>query len=182
VVTEATRQAIMLDPAWSGGDYTSPPERGIRLWREILAFLAARTPDWYRYQLARPGEVLPWLEGQVNATIRAFDANDYIYQSWAYDVHDVGTTPGMNGDYARALRSIEAKTLIMVGTKDLLNPEWEPLEAARYIRDVRVTTIRPESVTGHFAAGGFIPADVEMTNAEVGRFLDVVTDRGERLK
>jgi len=36
----------------------------------------------------------------------------------------------MNGDYARALRAIKAKTLIMTGVKDLLNPEWEPLEAA----------------------------------------------------
>jgi|SRR5882724_8412447 len=70
----------------------------------------------------------------------------------------------------------------MIGTKDLLNPEWEPLEAARYIRDVRVSAIRPDSVTGHYAAGGFLPADVEMINAEVGQFLDVVTQRGGRLK
>jgi homoserine O-acetyltransferase/O-succinyltransferase len=182
VATDATRQAIMLDPAWNGGEYASPPEKGIRLWRQTLAFLAARTPEWYRYQFAQPGEVLPWLEKQIAPTIGTFDANDYIYQSWAYDVHDVGTTPGMGGDYARALRAIEAKTLVMVGTKDLLNPEWEPLEAARYIRDVRVSTIRPDSVTGHYAAGGFIPADVEVINAEVGQFLDVLTQRGARLK
>ncbi len=47
---------------------------------------------------------------------------------------------------------------------------------------VRVSTIRPDSVTGHYAAGGFIPADVEVINAEVGQFLDVVTQRGARLK
>src|SRR5215470_12422876 len=29
---------------------------------------------------------------------------------------------------------IKAKTLIMTGTKDLLNPEWEPRHAAHYIR------------------------------------------------
>jgi len=182
VVTDATRQAIMLDPAWRGGDYATPPEKGIRLWRQVLAFLSARTPEWYRYQFAQPGEVLPWLETQISQTIRAFDANDYIYQSWAYDAHDVGTTPGVGGDYARALRAIEAKTLVMVGTKDLLNPEFEPLEAARHIRDVRVTAIRPDSVTGHYAAGGFVPADVEVINTEVGHFLDVVTERGARLK
>jgi homoserine O-acetyltransferase len=181
VATDATRQAIMLDPAWNGGEYTSPPEQGIRLWRQMLGFLAARTPEWYRYELAQPGEVLPWVAKQIDPTIGAFDANDYIYQSWAYDVHDVGTTPGM-GDYVKALRSIEAKTLMMIGTKDLLNPEWEPVEAARYIKDVRVSTIRPESVTGHYAAGGFIPADVEVINAEVGQFLDVVTQRGARLR
>jgi len=57
----------------------------------------------------------------------------------------VSTTPGMGGDYAKALRAIKAKTLIMVGVKDLLNPDWEPLEAARYIRDVRTVTISPSS-------------------------------------
>src|SRR6188474_3426275 len=42
VVMEASRKAIMLDPAWNGGNYTSPPVNGIRLWRDILGFLAAR--------------------------------------------------------------------------------------------------------------------------------------------
>ena len=35
-VLEASRKAIMLDPAWNGGNYTSPPAAGIRLWRDIL--------------------------------------------------------------------------------------------------------------------------------------------------
>ena len=65
--------------------------------------------------------------------------------------------PGMNGDTAKALRAIKAKTLIMVGTKDLLNPEYEPQDAARFIRDVRVTTINPGTVTGHASAGGGFP-------------------------
>ena len=58
--------------------------------------------------------------------MKAFDANDWIYQTWAYERHDVGTTPGFNGDTAKALASIKAKTLILTGTKDLLNPEFEP--------------------------------------------------------
>src|ERR1043166_648440 len=44
-VLEATRKAIMLDPAWRNGDYSEPPEQGIRLWRDILNFLAARSPE-----------------------------------------------------------------------------------------------------------------------------------------
>jgi homoserine O-acetyltransferase/O-succinyltransferase len=44
-VLEATRKAIMLDPAWKGGDYAELPEQGIRLWRDILNFLAVRTPE-----------------------------------------------------------------------------------------------------------------------------------------
>jgi len=96
--------------------------------------------------------------------------------------HDVGTTPGMNGDYVKALRAIKAKTLILAGQKDLLNPEWEPLEASRYIRDVRYVTIRPEAITGHASAGGLFPADVDVLNTEITGFLDVVTARGARLR
>jgi homoserine O-acetyltransferase len=181
VIVEATRKAIMLDPAWNNGNYTSIPVNGVRLWRDIL-FAAARTPEMYRDQFAKPLDVLPWLKAQEDAALNIFDPNDYIYQSWAYETHDVGTTPGMGGDYAKALRAIKAKTLIMIGVKDLLNPEWEPLEAARHIRDVRTVTINPESITGHFAAGGFRSADVEQINAEVAKFLDVVTRGGERLR
>jgi homoserine O-acetyltransferase len=171
-VMDASRKAIMLDPAWNDGNYTAPPVNGIRVWRDVVGFLAARTPEMYRDQF--PGnqrDVLPWLKAQEDAAIPLFDANDWIYQTWAYDAHDVGTTPGMDGDYVRALRAIKARTLIMLGQKDLLNPEWEPREAARYIRDVRVVTIRPEAITGHASAGGFFPADVDVINAEIAAFL-----------
>ena len=70
-------------------------------------------------------DVLPWLTAQETSVLKAFDADDWIYQTWAYDRHDLDTTPGMNGDTIKALRAIKAKTLILVGTKDLLNPEFE---------------------------------------------------------
>jgi homoserine O-acetyltransferase len=171
-VLEASRKAVMLDPAWQGGAYTAPPEGGVRLWRDILTFLAARSPEMYRDQFAQaPLDVLPWLERQETSLLNAFDANDWIYQTWAYERHDLGTTPGMDGDLVRALNAIRAKTLILTGTKDLLNPEYEPQEAARHIRDVRVVTISPGTVTGHASAGGQLPADVDFLNREVGEFL-----------
>jgi len=126
-------------------------------------------------------DILPFLQAQETALIKAFDANDWIYQTWAYDRHDVGTTPGMNGDTVKALRTIKAKTLIMTGTKDLLNPEWEPQDAARFIRDVRVTTISPGTVTGHASAGGAFPADVDFLNQEISQFLDLVTQNGKKM-
>jgi homoserine O-acetyltransferase/O-succinyltransferase len=182
VVMEASRKAIMLDPAWNQGNYTSPPEQGIRLWRDILGFLAARSPEIYREQFrGNQLDVLPWLKEQETNLIKVFDANDWIYQTWAYDRHDVGTTSGFNGDTAKALQSIKAKTLILLGTKDLLNPEWEPQDAARNIPDVKVVTIRPGSVTGHAAAGGAFPADVDFINRETIAFLDQVTAGGRKL-
>ena len=94
----------------------------------------------------------------------------------------MGTTPGFNGDLVKALRSIKAKTLILTGTKDLLNPEFEPREAARYIKDVRLITISPGTVTGHASAGGAIPADVDFLNRQVGDFLELIAPRGKSMQ
>ena len=179
-VLEATRKAIMLDPAWQDGNYTSPPEQGIRLWRDIL-LLAARTPEINRDQFPHnPLDVLPWLKQTETGLIKAFDTNDWIYQTWAYDRHDVGGTPGFNGDTAKALQAIKAKTLILLGSKDLLNPEWEPQDAAKHIRNAKVVTIRPGAVTGHAAAGGAFAPDVEFINRETIGFLDLVAEGAKK--
>lgn len=170
-VLEATRKAITEDPAWKDGNYDAPPEKGVRLWRDILQLLAARTPDMYSAQFKTGTDALPWMEQQETALLKAFDADDWIYQTWAYEKHDVGATPGFGGDTAKALASIKAKTLILTGTKDLLNPEFEPIAMGKNIPDVAMKTISPGSVTGHASAGGVFPADVEFLNKEVGAFL-----------
>ena len=180
-VVEATRKAIMNDPAWKDGNYDAPPEKGVRLWRDILNLLSARTPDMYAAQFKNGTDVLPWMEAQETAALKGFDANDYIYQTWAYERHDVGTSPGFGGDTAKALASIRAKTLMLTGTKDLLNPEIEPLEAGKNIVGVKMLTISPGTVTGHASAGGFNPADVEFLNREAAAFLDAVMQAGRKL-
>ncbi|TQF34209.1 alpha/beta fold hydrolase [Bradyrhizobium sp. UNPA324] len=178
-VLEASRKAIMNDAAWNGGNYDAPPEKGIRLWRDILNLLAARTPDMYQAQFKNGMDVLPWMKEQEDAAMKAFDANDWIYQTWAYERHDVGTSPGFNGDTAKALAAIKAKTLILTGTKDLLNPEFEPIAAGKNIAHVRMETISPGTVTGHASAGGFNPADVDFLNREVRGFLMQGSDRAK---
>src|SRR6201995_3687435 len=72
-VLEASRKAIMNDPAWKDGNYDSPPEKGVRLWRDIVALLAARSPDMYMAQFKNGMDVLPWMEQQETAVMKAFD-------------------------------------------------------------------------------------------------------------
>jgi homoserine O-acetyltransferase/O-succinyltransferase len=181
-VLEMTRQAIMSDAAWNGGNYAAPPEQGMRLWAGLLAGLAAQSRP--RLQSLAPNnlDIISWLKGVQDAVWPRIDANDWLYQSWAYDAHNLGTTPGFNGDYYRALRSIKAKTLIMAGQEDLLNPEAEAAEAARYIRDARFMLINPPAMQGHAAAGGALPPENEHLNTEIARFLDLVTERGRKLE
>lgn len=181
-VLEMTRQAIMSDPVWNGGNYSKPPEQGMRLWARLLFGMIARNPDQLRHDLPNNMDAVAWQKGLADNLWRRIDANDWIYQSWAYDAHNLGTTPGMNGDYYKALKSIKAKTLIMAGEGDLFNPEAEAFEASRYIADARYVLIKTRLALGHWAGAGATAPEIELQNREVGAFLDAVTQRGRLLQ
>lgn len=177
-ILQATRKAIMLDPGWEGGNYARPPEQGLRLCRDILNLLAGRCPENYRDIFpGDPLEVLGWLETMESMLLPACDANDWIYQTWAYERHDISETPGFGGDMVKALRAIRATTLMLTCTKDLLNPEYEPEEAARFMRDASVSRINPGAVRGHAAGGGFCKLDVDWLNREIAAFLGELARR-----
>jgi homoserine O-acetyltransferase len=174
-VNEATRKALMLDPAFKDGGYDRQPEQGWRLRADILQVLAARTPEALRGIAPQPLDILPWMRAQEEAVLKTgFDANDWIAQTWAYDRHDIGQTPGFGGDYRKALAAIKARTLILTGgTLDLYNPVEEAREAGALIPQANVIAV--PSVQGHTTATATKAADVDFMNAAVRAFLDSVT-------
>jgi homoserine O-acetyltransferase len=181
-INEGTRKALMADAAFNEGNYDKQPEKGWRARAIVLQVLGTRTPEALRAMFPNPLDVIPWIKAQEDAVLKSgFDANDWIAQTWAYDRHNVGDTPGFGGDHLRALRSIRAKTLIVTaGQLDLYNPVEEAEEAAKYIPDSRLVAI--PSIQGHVAAGPTKAADVEFMNRVVGEFLGVVTDGGRKLQ
>jgi homoserine O-acetyltransferase/O-succinyltransferase len=181
-VNEATRKALMADAAFNEGNYEKQPEKGWRARANVLQVLATRTPEALKAMFPNPLDILPWIKAQEDAVLRTgFDANDWIAQTWAYDRHNVGDTPGFGGDHLKALRSIKAKSLIITGGElDLYNPVEEAQEAALYIPDSRLAAI--PSVQGHVAASPAKAADVEFMNRVAREFLDAVTDGGRKLQ
>jgi len=57
-VMEASRKAIMTT-GLEGRQLRRPPEKGIRLWRDIVNLLAARTPDMYAAQFKNASTCCP---------------------------------------------------------------------------------------------------------------------------
>jgi homoserine O-acetyltransferase len=110
-VLEMLRQSIMADPRWNGGNYSpsQPPEQGMRLWAGWLSGVIVRTPGYQEALFPKSQDAIAYLKGVQDGGWRRMDAVDWIYQSWAYDAHNLGTTPGFDGDYHRALKSIKAK-------------------------------------------------------------------------
>jgi homoserine O-acetyltransferase len=154
----------------------------MRLWGGWLSGTIVRTPQYHEALFPNNLDVIEHLKRTQDAQWKRIDANDWLYQSWAYDAHNVGTTPGFNGDYKKALRSIKAKVLIMAGTGDLLNPEYEAREAASYITDVRYVAINETRPLGHISAAGITAPENDLQNAEIARFLDLVTQRGKLIQ
>ena len=172
-VLEMLRQSIMADPRWAGGNYAAdaPPEQGMRLWAGWLSGVITRTPGYQEYLYPKAPDAVAYLKGVEDAGWKRMDAADWVYQSWAYDAHHLGTTPGFDGDYHRALKAIRPRTLILAGTGDLLNPEYEALEAAQYIGDVRYVAINPQRAMGHVSGAGISAPENELQNREIAAFL-----------
>lgn len=163
--------ALTTDPAWNGGDYTTPPVKGLEAFGMVWAgWLYSQ--EWWRRELWRtntpPGTTF---EQAWQAFRRRFsaDANDYILQARTWQRHDVGTTPGFNSDTERALRSIKARVLYMPSETDL----YFPITDARYEQGFipGVTFMPIPSLWGHTAGAASNPADLAFLNEHVGAFL-----------
>lgn len=169
-IVETARLALMADPAWDGSQFTGAPARGWRAWSAVMSVLASRTPEALAGRFRGPDEVIDWMDALAAERLGDdFDATDWLFQSRAYEAHDLGTSPGFGGDTAAALASIRARTLVLAPPLDLFNPAGEAAAIAAAIPGARHAVI--PSVQGHQAAGTASPDDGVFLNAEIGAFL-----------
>lgn len=172
-VNETTRKALLADKSYSGGNYSAQPEGGWRAQTDVLTGLDTRTPAGLKEKFPNALDVIPWMQSLEDAAVKGgFDANNWLYQTWAYDRHNVATTPGkgFDGDLARALKSVTAKTVMFSSRLDLYNPVEEAKEAAQLIPGGQFVEI--PSWGGHQAASAMEPAGVTFLNKAI---IDVLT-------
>jgi homoserine O-acetyltransferase len=103
--------AITADPDWHDGEYTSPPERGLR---SALAVLFLMTSSPLQQQKAAPTRDAAdlFITRYVTSRLRTTDANDMLY---AFDAsRDYDPSPG--------LESIRAAVLAINSADDVVNP------------------------------------------------------------
>lgn len=169
LVTETARSCLMADPAWTGSGFDGVPERGWRAYAGVMSALLSRTPMALDEALPGLAETHDWFE-QTVTQVRAngFDATDYLYQSWAYQAHDVGTTPGFRSTDS-ALASIRARTLVLAPPLDLFNPVESARAAAKAIPGARFAEI--PSVQGHQSATSLRTEDAAFLNQVIADFL-----------
>jgi len=169
---EGQISAITADSTFHGGDYTAPPAKGLEAFGMVWAgWLYSQ--EWWRKELWHGGSRGSTLE-QVIENFRTHfipgaDANDLILQMRTWERHDVGGTPGFNGDVERALRSIKAPLLYMPSETDLYFPIGDARYEAAFIPGVSLKPI--PSLWGHTAGAASNPADAKFLNETISQFL-----------
>jgi homoserine O-acetyltransferase/O-succinyltransferase len=165
--------ALTCDAAFNNGDYTSPPTKGIEAFAMVwTGWLFSQ--EWWRKELwregAKPGTTFESVVKEFRTNfIPGADANDLILQMRTWEKHDVGTTPGFDGDVAKALGSIQVPFLYMPSETDLYFPVGDARYEAGFMKTVTLTPI--PSLWGHTAGAGSNPADEKFLNTTIGEFL-----------
>ena len=163
--------ALTADPTFEGGEYKTPPRKGLEAFGMVWAgWLYSQ--EWWRRELWRTSSPTGTTFEQVSNSFRnrfSADANDYILQARTWERHDVGATPGFGGSVEHALQSIKVPLLYMPSETDL----YFPINDARYEAPFipRVTLMPIPSLWGHTAGAASNPSDAKFLNENIGHFL-----------
>jgi homoserine O-acetyltransferase len=165
--------ALTADPTFNNGDYTAPPKKGMEAFGMVWAgWLYSQ--EWWRRELWKtvtaPGTTFDqYLNTFRTNFLSAADANDVILQARTWQRHNVGATPGFDGDVERALKSIKVPFLYMPSETDLYFPMTDARYEQQFIAKVQFTPI--PSLWGHPAGAGASPEDRDFLNRTIAKFL-----------
>ncbi len=140
----AQKLAIESDPAWNGGNYTSPPPAGMAM-AAALDALNGSTPEYRASQIAAK-DFPDYFQKARQRAVTGFDANDQIRQLEAMMSHDISVQFG--GDMEKAAATVRAKVLVVVSTHDHM---VIPIPALEFARMIFAPTVELNSICGHQA-------------------------------
>lgn len=151
VFLEGVKSALTADAVYDEGNYTTPPVKGLKAFGRVYAGWAF-SQTFYRKQMYQ-------LKGFVSAEELlqdwerdhlSWDANDLLCKLKTWQLGDISAQPAYSGDFAAALKGIEAKSIVIACDDDLyFRPEDNQIEI-EHIRngDLRIYT----SPWGHCVA------------------------------
>jgi homoserine O-acetyltransferase/O-succinyltransferase len=173
IFLESLRSALTADPTWNGTSFDGIPDRGFRTFARIYASWAA-SQAFYReglyYQFGYESLEDYLLRGW-EAGYRKRDPRNLMAMLDTWLRCDVSDNPIYQKNYALAMQSIQAKTLVMPSTTDLyFTPEDCDREAAM-IPNAKYLAI--PSIWGHRAGNPYQnPEDAKFIRQSILDLLD----------
>jgi homoserine O-acetyltransferase len=174
VFLKSLEAALTADPAWDGERFIGVPERGFRAFARIYASWAA-SQAFYREGLYRQfgfRDLEDYLVRGWEVGYRRRDAADLLSMLRTWMACDVASHPDHDGDLARALGSIRARTLVMPSATDLYFTPEDCAANAALIPEARCVTI--PSIWGHRAGNPYQnPEDAQFIR---GAIMELLSD------
>jgi len=178
VFLEGVKAALLADPAFEGGRYTSPPRRGLAAFGRVYAgwaYSQAFFRDGLYRQLgfSSPSALLDaWARDH-----ETWDANDLLSMLDTWQTADISDGPHYEGDFPRALSAILARTLVMPVSTDLYFPPDDSRIEVAHLRSGELRIIHTE--WGHVAGGPDRNAEATLLiERAVRELLDDQPERG----
>lgn len=151
VFLESVRATLTADAAWQDGEYSSPPEKGIRAVGRLYASWAM-SQAFYREGLHwREGDktLQEYLEKRWDPNFFRSDANDLLAMLATWQATDISDNERFKGDWPAALAAIRCTAIVMPSRTDLYFPPEDSAAAVRHMPRAELRVI--ESVWGHRA-------------------------------
>ena len=151
VFLEGVKAALQADCTFNDGDYTSPPEAGLKAFARVYAGWAF-SQAFYRQRLHRElgcetveDLLVSWERDHLH-----WDANDLLAKLWTWQHGDISANDQYGGDFEGALKAIRARAILIPCTTDLYFPPQDNAFEARLMPNAQ---LRPyESPWGHCVA------------------------------
>jgi homoserine O-acetyltransferase/O-succinyltransferase len=152
VFLDGVKAALLADPEFAEGRYTSPPRRGLAAFGKVYAGWAY-SQAFFREGLYRAlGHASPEaLLAAWAAEHEGWDANDLLAMLHTWQRADISDNPTYAGDFARALGAIEARAIVMPVSTDLYFPPEDSRHEVAGMPRAELRII--DSPWGHVAAG-----------------------------
>lgn len=155
IFLESLRAALTADPTWTGQRFDGVPDRGFRAFARIYASWAA-SQAFYReglYYSLGYSSLEDYLLRGWELNYRKRDPANLIAMIDTWLRCDLSDNPIYQGNYVRALASIQAKTLVMPCDTDLY---FTPTDCAAEAQRIPNATYRSiPSIWGHRAGNPY---------------------------
>ena len=165
----ALRRALQLDPVFADGFYDRPPVRGLRAFASVYAGWGTsepffRTEAWQALgSRSSDDHVADFWE----PFFLRCDANNLLCQLWTWMEADISANATYRGEFAKALGSIKARTIVLPVDNDRYFPPVDSEYEAAHIPNGTCRVIK--SIWGHMAPMN--PGDIPVIDAALAELL-----------
>lgn len=170
--TETLNEQIWSDPGWTGGEYSSNTEvvDGLKRHAHLWATMGFSTEFWKQEKWAALGFASKedFLTNFLEPYFTAMDPNDLLCNAWKWQRGDVSRHT--NGDLAKALARVTAKTFVMPISEDMFFPPRDCAHEASLLPNGELRIV--EDVHGHLGLFAIDPNYMPQIDANLRELLD----------